>query len=112
MDLLSFYYTSVISIGIVVECLTGTIYPVVMIDSDDEWRNSKNDSAVIKSIAIRDAECLIQKIYAYAQHPHKMDEYYIKQDALTLLELSKYINDEDIEKSANSILTALDELNK
>ena len=86
------------------------VYPVVMIDSEDEWRNSENDSAVTKSIAIRDTVCLMQKISAYAHHPHDVDEYYIRKDALTLLELSKCINDETIEKCANRILTALDEL--
>lgn len=86
------------------------IYPVLMIKSEDEWRNSENDSAVSKSIAIRDAECIMQKISAYAYHPHDVDEYYIRQDALMLLELSKYINDEEIGKSANKVLNALDEL--
>lgn len=86
------------------------VYPVVIINSEDEWRNSENHSKVSKSIAIRDAVCLMQKISAYVHHSHDVDEYYIRQDASTLLELSKYINDEDIEKSANRILAALDEL--
>ena len=81
-----------------------------MIKSEDEWRNSENDGAVSKSVAMRDAECIMQKISAYVYHPHGVDEYYIKQDALMLLELSKYINDEEIEKSANKVLNALDEL--
>lgn len=86
------------------------VYPIIMINSEDEWRNSENDSAVSKSIAIRDAVYLMQRISAYAYHSHDVDEYYIRQDALKLLELSKYIDDEDIERSANKILTALDEL--
>ena len=85
------------------------VYPVLMIKSKDEWRNSENDGVVSKSIAIRDAECLMQKISAYAYHSHDVDEYYIRQDALMLLELGKHINDKEIEKSANKVLNALDE---
>ena len=48
-----------------------------MIKSEDEWRNSENDGAVSKSVAIRDAECIMQKISAYVYHPHGVDEYYI-----------------------------------
>ena len=86
------------------------VYPAVIINPEDEWRNSTNDSVIFKSIAIRDAVCLMQKISYYARHAHSVDEHYVRQDALKLLELSKYIDDEDIEKSANEILTALNEL--
>lgn len=84
------------------------VYPAVIINPEDEWRNSENDNAICQSIAIRDAVCLMQKIASYAHHD--VDEYYVRQDALRLLELSKYIDDEDIEKSANKVLAALDEL--
>lgn len=87
------------------------VYPAVIINPEDEWRNSENDKVISKSIAIRDAVCLMQKLSSYARHTHDVDEYYVRQDALRLLEISKYIDDEDIEKSANKILAALDELN-
>ena len=86
------------------------VYPVLMIKSEDEWRNLEND--VSKSIAIRDAECLLQKISAYDYHSHDMDEYYIRQDALMLLELGKYINDEEIEKKAKNVLDDLSSKNE
>lgn len=86
------------------------VYPVVIINPEDEWRNLENDIVISKSIAIRDAVCLMQKISSYAHPTHDVDEYYIRQDALRLLELSKYIDDENIEKSASKILAALDEL--
>ena len=84
------------------------VYPAVIINPEDEWRNSENNNVISQSIAIRDAVCLMQKIATYAHHD--VDEYYVRQDALRLLELSKYIDDEDIEKSAYKILIALDEL--
>lgn len=86
------------------------IYPVVIINSEDDWRNADIDNVISKSVAIRDAVYLMQKISAYAHHTHNVDEDYIKEDALRLLEISKYIDDKDIEKSANKILVALDEL--
>lgn len=86
------------------------VYPAIIINPEDEWRNLENDSGISKSIAMRDAVCLMQKISSYAHHSYNVDKYYIRQDALRLLELSNYIDDKNIEKSANNILTALDEL--
>lgn len=88
------------------------VYPVVVINSEDDWRNADIDDAISKSVAIRDAVYLMKKISAYGYHNHNVDEYYIRKDALRLLELSRYIDDKDMEMSANKILTALDKLSK
>lgn len=88
------------------------IYPVVIINPEDEWRNSKNDSVISQSIAIRNAVCLMKKISSYTHYTHNVDEYYVRQDTLKLLELGKYINNKNIEKSASEILNALNELSR
>lgn len=82
-------------------------YPVVLVNSEDERRNNEIDDVISKGVAIRDAKYLMNRIYNYANHPHNLDELYIKEDALQLLKLSKYIGDKSIENFAAKVLTAL-----
>lgn len=52
------------------------VYPAVIINPEDEWRNSENDKVISKSIAIRDAVCLMQKLSSYARHTHDVGAGY------------------------------------
>lgn len=88
------------------------IYPVILINAEDNWRNTEIDDAISRSVAIRDAIYLMQRISYYVQQTHNLDEYYIKKDALKVLELSKYIGDKDMDKFANTVLSALNRENE